>query len=128
METPVLSYAPTDQEEYMNARQIAYFKAKLLSQKYDLEDRMIVLRKKLKEMKASQPDLLDRSYYIMEMEQEIQTQERHTQTVRQINQALDRIKDGSFGYCELTGEKIGIRRLEILPFTNFSIEAMERSA
>lgn len=113
---------------YMNKDQIAYFKNKLIQQKMELQEKMTQLRKKLTNMKANQPDILDQSNYLMEMEKEIHAQERYSIRLRQIHRALDRIETGGFGYCEYTGDEIGLRRLEILPFTTVCVHAMEEFA
>lgn len=118
----------TTDTPYMNKDQIAYFKNKLIQQKMEFQEKMTHLRKKLTNMKANQPDILDRSNYLMEMEKEIHAQERYSIRLRQIHQALDRIETGGFGYCEYTGDEIGLRRLEILPFATVCVQAMEEYA
>ncbi len=119
---------PLMDEPYMSEKQLMYFKNKLILQKADIEIKMAHLRDKLKNMKANQPDILDRSNYLMEMEREIKNQERYSAMITQIDQALKKIDDGSFGYCESTGGEIGFRRLDILPFATMSVKAMEKFA
>jgi len=113
-------------EPYMNTEQLAYFKNKLLLQKMELEAKMALQREKYKTMKDTLPDILDKSNFLMEMDREIRNQERYSQLIRQVNRALEKIDDGSFGYCESTGTRIGLKRLEAIPFAALSIAAMER--
>nr|WP_320015642.1 TraR/DksA family transcriptional regulator [uncultured Desulfobacter sp.] len=61
----------------------------------------------------------------MDLALEVKSFERHSDMIRQVNRALSRIDDGSFGYCELTGDEIGLRRLEAIPFATMSIKALE---
>lgn len=112
-------------QEYMNASQLEYFKNKLVSRKMELLGKISLHREKIKSLKTNHADILDRSLYAMDLEQEIRTYERYSQVLRQIDEALERISDGSFGYCEFTGKPIGLDRLEALPFANLSIEALE---
>lgn len=116
------------EQPYMNNDHLAYFKNKLTRQKIEVMEKMSALRNKLITMRADQPDILDRSNHMMEIEKKIQTQERHSILLRQIHNALERIDTGKFGYCEYTGDEIGIKRLEILPFTTLSVRAIEEFA
>ncbi len=112
-------------KEYMNEGQLDYFKNKLICRKTELLGKISRHREKIKTLKTNHADILDRSLYTMDLEQEIRTYERYSQVLRQIDEALERISDGSFGYCEFTGKPIGLERLEALPFANLSIEALE---
>ncbi|OGQ87317.1 MAG: hypothetical protein A2464_05625 [Deltaproteobacteria bacterium RIFOXYC2_FULL_48_10] len=112
-------------KEYMNEGQLDYFKNKLICRKMELLGKISLHREKIKTLKTNHADILDRSLYTMDLEQEIRTYERYSQVLRQIDEALERIGNGSFGYCEFTGKPIGLERLEALPFANLSIEALE---
>ena len=112
-------------KEYMNEGQLEYFKNKLICRKMELLGKISRHREKIKTLKTNHADILDRSLYTMDLEQEIRTYERYSQVLRQIDEALERISNGSFGYCEFTGKPIGLERLEVLPFANLSIEALE---
>jgi DnaK suppressor protein len=112
-------------KEYMNEGQLDYFKNKLICRKMELLGKISLHREKIKTLKTNHADILDRSRYTMDLEQEIRTYERYSQVLRQIDEALERISDGSFGYCEFTGKPIGLERLEAMPFANLSIEALE---
>jgi len=111
--------------DYMNDSQVAYFKNKLICSKVDLLEKISRHREKIKTLKTNHADVLDRSLYTMDLEQEIRIYERYSQMLRQIDDALERINTGSFGYCEFSGRPIGLERLEALPFANLSIEALE---
>lgn len=109
---------------YMNKQQIAYFKNKLILLKMELMEKTSRKKEKIKILGSAQPDIIDRSNILVQVEQDIRTYERNTQLIRQIDQALNRIEDGSFGYCRITGLEIGLKRLEALPFTPVSIQAL----
>ncbi|WP_462269827.1 TraR/DksA family transcriptional regulator [Desulfobacter sp.] len=118
-------YYPLDNEPYMSEGQLAYFKGKLMQRKDELHKNIYKSIKKIKTLEATQADLLDRSNAYMDLALEVKSFERHSDMIVQVDRALARIDDGSFGYCELTGDKIGLRRLEAIPFTTLSIKALE---
>ena len=119
------TYRPTEEEPYMNCRQLAYFKRKLMEQKKELQEKTLKLKARIKRFKTHPADLIDRSNLYMDMERDLNNYDRYSQRLNQINAALKRIKNGQFGYCELTGTPIGLERLETLPFANMSMEALE---
>jgi DnaK suppressor protein len=119
------SYYPLDDEPYMSEGQLAYFKGKLLQRKDELRNRISKSIKKIKTLEAAQADILDRSNSYIDLELEVKGFERHSDMIVQVDHALARIDDGSFGYCELTGDEIGLRRLEAIPFATMSIKALE---
>jgi DnaK suppressor protein len=123
----VETYAPSTNEDYMNHRQIGYFKNKLILEKMASSQKLKQHLEKIKNQKSQHADILDKSNVLMDIEWEISTYERYSQRIHQINRALDRIDDGRFGYCEMTGEQIGLKRLEALPFTHISIEALREN-
>lgn len=118
-------YIPAAQEPYMSEGQIAYFRRKLTDRKEELAQRLSQTIKRIKSLESVQADILDRSNFYIELEREVNTFERYSTVLDQIEQALNRIEDGSFGYCELTGCEIGLRRLEAVPFAAMSIQAVE---
>jgi len=120
----VETYAPSNNEDYMNDRQIEYFRNKLILEKMAADQKLKQHLERIKNRKAPHADILDQSNFLMDLEREICTYERYNQRIRQINKALDRMDSGQFGYCEITGEQIGLKRLEALPFTHFSMEAL----
>lgn len=118
-------YCPLDNEPYMSEGQLAYFKGKLMQRKDELHNRISKSIKKIKTLEAAQADILDRSNSYIDLELEVKSFERHSDMIVQVDPALARIDDGSFGYCELTGDEIGLRRLEAIPFAAMSIKALE---
>lgn len=119
------SYVSLDNEPYMSEGQLAYFKDKLQQRKDELRNRISQSIKKIKTLEAAQADILDRSNSYIDLELEVKSFERHSDMIVQVDRALARIDDGSFGYCELTGDEIGLRRLEAIPFATMSIKALE---
>ncbi|CCK81359.1 TraR/DksA family transcriptional regulator [Desulfobacula toluolica] len=113
-------------ESYMNENQLVYFKNKLSWLKMELIEKIHQTKRQIKTTGSAHPDILDRSNSLVDIEQQLWVQERNTSLVKQIDAALRRIEDGSFGYCQITGDKIGLRRLEALPFTNLSVQALEQ--
>lgn len=118
-------YYPLDNEPYMSEGQLAYFKGKLMKRKNELRNRISKSIKKIKTLEAAQADILDRSNSYIALELEVKSFERHSDMIVQVDRALANIDDGSFGYCELTGDEIGLRRLEAIPFATMSIKALE---
>ena len=116
---------PLDNEPYISEEQLAYFKGKLMQRKDELHNRISKSIKKIKTLEAAQADILDRSNSCIDLELEVNSFKRHSDMIGQVDRALARIDDGSFGYCELTGDKIGLRRLEAIPFATMSIKAIE---
>ena len=106
-------YRPTEKEPFMNPRMREYFRRKLLSWKKELLNESNETIHHLQESSVSEPDLADRASL-------------ETDRALEINEALERIEDGSYGYCEETGEPIAIKRLEARPIATLSIEAQER--
>ncbi|NDY73919.1 transcriptional regulator, TraR/DksA family protein [Desulfobacter hydrogenophilus] len=118
-------YSPLDNEPYMSDGQLAYFKGQLMQRKDELRNRISKSIKKIKTLEAAQADILDRINSYIDLELEVKSFKRHSDMIEQVDRALARIDDGSFGYCELTGDKIGLRRLEAIPFATMSIKALE---
>jgi DnaK suppressor protein len=119
-------YRPTEDEEFMNPRQVEYFRQKLVRWRSELlADSAITLRS-LQEESLLKPDLTDRASLETERSIELRTRDRERKLISKIDSALARLDSGTYGYCEETDEPIGIRRLEARPIATLSIEAQER--
>ena len=119
-------YRPSDDEEFMNPRQVEYFRQTLLRWRASLLAETSDTLQHLKEESLLRPDLTDRAALESERLIELRTRARERRLISKIDAALDRIANGTYGYCEETDEPIGIRRLEARPIATLSIEAQER--
>ncbi len=119
-------YRPSEDEEFMNERQLEYFKQKLLNWKEDIlrESRETLVH--LQAETENHPDLADRATSETDRALELRTRDRQRKLISKIDEALRRIEDGSYGYCEETGEPIGVARLDARPIATLSLEAQER--
>ncbi|GGC29383.1 RNA polymerase-binding transcription factor DksA [Siccirubricoccus deserti] len=119
-------YRPTDDEEFMNAQQLAYFRQKLLRWRQDLLREAGDTLASLSAGGITEADLTDRASVETDRALELRTRDRARKLISKIDQAIERIENGTYGYCEETGEPIGLRRLEARPIATLSIEAQER--
>lgn len=119
-------YKPTADEEYMNEMQLEYFRQKLESWKKTLVLQSEDTLDDLRQGGLNQPDDIDRATLETDKSLDLRTKDRIRKLITKIDEALDRIEDGTYGYCEETGEPIGIERLEARPVATLSIEAQER--
>ncbi len=110
----------------MNEMQRAYFKQKLVSWKEDIIKETKETLNGLHEETVQHADLADRATSETDRSLELRARDRQRKLVAKIDAALSRIEDGSYGYCEETGEPIGIRRLDARPIATLSLEAQER--
>lgn len=120
------NYRPKETEPFMNPRQREYFRLKLLKWK---EDILLESRETLKHLQnesTQHPDLADRASDETDRSIELRTRDRQRKLIAKIDAALKRLDDGSYGYCEETGEPISLRRLDARPVATLSIEAQER--
>jgi len=119
-------YTPTDGEPFMNERQLEYFKNKLLTWKEDIlrESRETVSH--LQTETENHPDIADRASSETDRSLELRTRDRQRKLISKIDEALRRIEDGVYGYCEETGEPIGLARLQARPIATLCLEAQER--
>jgi DnaK suppressor protein len=119
-------YRPSEDEPFMNDRQLEYFKQKLLAWKEEIlrESRETVSH--LQKETENHADLADRASSETDRALELRTRDRQRKLISKIDQALRRVEDGSYGYCEETGEPIGLARLEARPTATMSVEAQER--
>lgn len=125
---PMLSpdYRPTDKEPFMNPVQLEYFRQKLLAWKGELLRESGETLSHLQEESLSEPDLADRASLETDRSLELRTRDRERKLIQKIDEALGRIEDGSYGFCEETGEPISLKRLEARPIATLSLEAQER--
>lgn len=120
-------YKPTEKEKYMNPVMLEYFRQKLLKQKTDLlKESSETLTTMQSEGGMQEPDLADRATAETDLGVELRTRDRYRKLLSKIDSALRRIEEGEYGFCEETGEPIGIARLEARPVATLSIEAQER--
>ena len=120
------NYRPTIKEKFMNSKMKEYFRLKLVNWKKDLlKESSQTLKKLQKEENSPKADLTDRATEEIERSFELKTRDRERKLINKINGALKRIDDGSYGYCEETGEPIEIKRLEARPVATLSLEAQE---
>lgn len=122
----VQPYVAKRGEQYMSREQLAHFRAILGSWKQDLMREVDRTVSHMKDEAANFPDPNDRATQEEEFSLELRTRDRERKLIRKIEEALERIEDGSYGYCLETGEEIGIKRLEARPVATLSIEAQER--
>jgi len=119
-------YHPSDDEPFMSERQRDYFRSKLLSWKDEILHESKETLLSLQDENNVLPDLADRASTETDRALELRTRDRQRKLISKIDAALKRIEDGSYGYCEETGEPISLRRLDARPIATLSIEAQER--
>lgn len=118
-------YKPTDKEEFMNPLQTEYFRKRLLDWQDQLVKESTGTISTLREHTSAAADVADRASVESDRALELRTRDRARKLINKINDALRRIEDGSYGYCEMTSQPIGVRRLEARPIATLSIEAQE---
>ena len=126
VQVEVSNYRPSEDEPFMNERQTGYFKQKLLDWKEDILRESRETLSHLQTDTENHPDLADRASSETDRSLELRTRDRQRKLISKIDEALRRLEDGSYGYCEETGEPIGLARLEARPIATFSLEAQER--
>jgi len=119
------TYKPTQKEKFMNAKMKEYFKQKLLNWKNELLKESNQTLNNLQSDNEAKPDITDRASEEIDRSFELRTRDRERKLINKINAAIQRIEDGSYGYCEETGEPIGLKRLEARPIATLSLEAQE---
>lgn len=121
------NYKPSPKEEYMGPEQLEYFRQKLLKWRDELmEESQETLNHLRDDSNKDVGDEADRASRESDYSLELRTRDRYRKLLRKIEQALSRIEDGSYGYCEDTGDAIGVARLEARPIATLSIDAQER--
>ena len=119
------NYKPTQKEKFMNAKMKEYFRQKLVSWKKDLLRESSQTLNNLQNENEAKPDLTDRASEEIDRSFELRTRDRERKLINKIDAALQRIEDGSYGYCDETGDPISIKRLEARPVATLSLEAQE---
>jgi DnaK suppressor protein len=119
-------YRPSDKEPFMNERQREYFRLKLLDWREDILKEARETLQHLQDESQNHPDLADRASSETDRAIELRARDRQRKLIAKIDAALQRIEDGTYGYCEETGEPITLKRLEARPIATLSIEAQER--
>ena len=119
-------YRPTASEPFMNPRQLAFFRRKLLIWKDEILKEAKATLQHLQDENQNHPDLADRASSEAERAIELRARDRQRKLIAKIDAALQHIEDGTYGYCEETGEPIGLKRLEAWPIATLSVEAQER--
>ena len=119
-------YRPSEDEPYMNDRQREYFRRKLIVWREELIRHFSDILSIVREKSSKEPDDADQGSLEADKAFRLRTGDRNRKLLYKINEALERIEDGTYGYCEETGKAIGIKRLEVRPIATLSIEAQER--
>ena len=120
------TYRPSENEPFMNDRQREYFRRKLVQWKNDLLQESLGTLENLQNENENHPDLADRASSETDRAIELRARDRQRKLIAKIDAAIARIADGTYGYCEETGEPISLMRLEARPIATLSIEAQER--
>jgi DnaK suppressor protein len=120
------NYQPSDDEPFMNAKQREYFRRRLQRWRDELLHELSQTLQNLQEISLQSPDMADRASAETDRAVELRTRDRGRKLIQKIDEALERIEEGTYGYCEETGEPIGLRRLEARPIAMLSLEAQER--
>jgi len=119
------TYKPTQKEKFMNAKMKEYFRQKLENWKNELLKESSQTLNNLQTENEAKPDMTDRASEEIDRTFELRTRDRERKLINKIDSALRRIEDGTYGYCEETGEPIGLKRLEARPVATLSLEAQE---
>ena len=120
------NYKPKDNEKFMNDRQVEYFKTKLIDWKNSILEESKGTIEGMQQDTRNIPDSADRASEETDRALELRTRDRQRKLISKIESALRRIDEGSYGYCEDTGEPISLRRLDARPIATLSVEAQER--
>ena len=120
------SYTPAADEPFMNDRQVKYFRRKLIAWKNDLLTETRETIEGLQDSTRNIPDIADRASEETDRALELRTRDRQRKLVSKIDAALRRIDEGEYGYCDVTGEPISLKRLDARPIATMSLEAQER--
>ena len=119
------NYKPTQKEKFMNAKMREYFRQKLVNWKNELLKESSQTLNNLQVENEAKPDITDRASEEIDRSFELRTRDRERKLINKIDAALKRIEDGSYGYCDETGDPISIKRLEARPVAALSLEAQE---
>ncbi|MGM0422281.1 MAG: RNA polymerase-binding protein DksA [Pseudomonadota bacterium] len=119
-------YSPSEDEEFMNPLMLEYFRQKLLRWRAELLDGSSETIQSMQEDNLQKPDLTDRASAETDHALELRTRDRERKLISKINEALEKVQEGTYGYCEETDEPISVKRLEARPIATLSLEAQER--
>lgn len=119
-------YRPAEDEPFMNDRQLEYFRRKLIVWKQELLSQSAETIDNLQDSARNVPDIADRASEETDRALELRTRDRQRKLVAKIDAALRRIDNGDYGYCEMTGEQISLKRLDARPIATMTLEAQER--
>jgi DnaK suppressor protein len=119
-------YRPNEDEPFMNPMQQEYFRQKLLAWRLELLQESTETLQHLQQESLSEPDIADRASLESDRSLELKARDRERKLIAKIDEALRRLEEGSYGYCEETNEPISLRRLEARPIATLSLEAQER--
>lgn len=119
-------YRPSEKEPFMGEMQREYFRQKLLRWRAELLHESSQTLVHLQQESLAEPDIADRASLETDRSLELRTRDRERKLIAKIDDALRRIDEGTYGYCEETAEPIGLRRLEARPIATLSVEAQER--
>ncbi len=120
------NYKPSEEEPFMNERQKSYFRAKLVSWRNDILREARETLEALQEENTNHPDLADRASSETDRSIELRARDRQRKLIGKIDSAMQRLDEGTYGFCEETGEPISLKRLDARPIATLSIEAQER--
>lgn len=126
MDTTAKVYQPSEGEEYMNPAQLKYFQNCLLSWRRELLQASEEIISDLKDNQYRNADPVDTGSLYAENERSLIARNNRTRLIKDIDKALRRIEDGTYGYCEMTGDEIGLKRLAVIPLATLSVEAQQR--
>lgn len=121
-----LDYRPTEDEPFMNERQKSYFRSKLIAWRNDILREARETLEALQQENANHPDLADRASSETDRAIELRARDRQRKLISKIDAAISRIDEGTYGFCEETGDPISLKRLDARPIATLSIEAQER--
>lgn len=121
-----LDYKPADDEPFMNERQKSYFRSKLIAWRNDILREARETLETLQQENSNHPDLADRASSETDRSIELRARDRQRKLISKIDAALGRIDEGTYGFCEETGDPISLKRLDARPIATLSIEAQER--
>ena len=119
------NYKPSEDEKFMNARQQEYFRRKLLAWREDILRESADTLQHLQEDSLKEPDIADRASSETDWSLELRTRDRQRKLISKIDAALKRIDEGEYGYCEVTGDPISLKRLDARPVATMTVEAQE---
>lgn len=119
-------YRPAEDEPFMNERQLEYFRRKLNAWKTEIIDLSAETIEGLQDSARNVPDIADRASEETDRALELRTRDRQRKLVSKIDAALRRIENGEYGYCEVTGEQISLKRLDARPIATMTLEAQEK--